>query len=339
MNGARQHVAPATTTPSTSRSSRSAAVKRDSLTAELERGSYSQIFTHPGVDIPIPDPQFSAAKRQQRTNAFTSNMAHASLERQLLQARSEKVELEAKLRERDSTIERLEGDRRLLASREQSEREDKEQEQAARENDKVRQLVADHCTCDLISCPLPQLSFQTEIQRLRASLLRLEEDKSNSDDVHSQLSRSTNQTINGQKSQLAESTRQAKFFEDESIRWKRIAEEGTQRLRELEEENDALKSRKVSEGSAVTDPSTDNDWKVVRDELTRQAAYLRTLESSNARMTGELTQLRQRNESIEVLKEQKRDLERKLANTDSLRQSVVRLEAEVEAARKEREEW
>ena len=134
-------------------------------------------------------------------------------------------------------------------------------------------------------------------------------------------------------------TRQAKFFEDESITWKHTAEEESQRLRELEEENDALKSRKVSEGPASTDPSTDNDWKVVRDELTKQASYLRNLESSNARMSGELTQLRQRNESIEVLKEQKRDLEHKLVNTDSLRQSVARLEAEVEAARKEREEW
>jgi mitotic spindle assembly checkpoint protein MAD1 len=94
-----------------------------------------------GVDIPSSDPQFSAAKRQQRTSAFTSSMAHASLERQLLQARSEKVELEAKLRERDSTIERLESDRRLLALREQSEKEEKEQEQTAREKDKVRQLV------------------------------------------------------------------------------------------------------------------------------------------------------------------------------------------------------
>lgn len=69
-------------------------------------------------------------------------MAHASLERQLLQVRSDKVELEAKLRERDSTIERLEGDRRLLALREKSEREEKEQEQAAREKEKVRRFVA-----------------------------------------------------------------------------------------------------------------------------------------------------------------------------------------------------
>lgn len=94
------------------------------------------------VDTSIKDPQFSSAKRQQRTNAFTSSMAHASLERQLLQIRSEKVELEAKLRERDSTIERLEGDRKLLASREQSEREEKEQEQIAREKEKVCHFAA-----------------------------------------------------------------------------------------------------------------------------------------------------------------------------------------------------
>jgi mitotic spindle assembly checkpoint protein MAD1 len=143
MNGARQNVASASTNFSTSRSSRPAAAKRDSLTAELERGSYSPHIHHTAhVDVPTKDPQFSSAKRQQRTNAFTSSMAHASLERQLLQLRSEKVELETKLRERDSTIEQLEGDRRLLALREQSEREEKEQEQSAREKEKVRHSLA-----------------------------------------------------------------------------------------------------------------------------------------------------------------------------------------------------
>jgi mitotic spindle assembly checkpoint protein MAD1 len=181
--------------------------------------------------------------------------------------------------------------------------------------------------------------LHAEIQRLRTSLFRLEEDRSNSDEVHSQLSRSTTQTITDQKSQLAELTRQAKYFEDESATWKCTAEERAQSLRALEEENEDLKSRKASETTTIANPSTDNDWKVVRDELTRQASYLRNLESSNARMSGELAQLRQRNESIQVLKEQNRDLERKLATADALRQSVVKLEAEVEAARKEREEW
>lgn len=59
-------------------------------------------------------------------------------------------------------------------------------------------------------------------------------------------------------------------------------------------------------------------------------------------MSTELTQLRLRNESIEALKEQKHDLarklERELTTTDTLRQSVARLEIEAEAARKQREE-
>jgi mitotic spindle assembly checkpoint protein MAD1 len=90
-------------------------------------------------------------------------MAHASLERQLLQARSEKVELEAKLRERDSTIERLEGDRRLLALREQSEREEKEQGQEAREKEKVRHsLTIVHVISFLALFPVISTDRNTE---------------------------------------------------------------------------------------------------------------------------------------------------------------------------------
>ena len=47
---------------------------------------------------------------------------------------------------------------------------------------------------------------------------------------------------------------------------------------------------------------------VVREELHRQANYLRTLESMNAK----LTVLRDRQTSVEVLREQKRALEKRL---------------------------
>ncbi|KAJ2980664.1 hypothetical protein NUW54_g10975 [Trametes sanguinea] len=102
---------------------RSSAIKRDSLAAELER-----------------DPQLSTAKRQQRTQAFSTHMSQASLERQLAAAQAAKVELESKVREKDKdlVIERLEGDRRWLAEREQEEREEKEREQAEHLEYKVR---------------------------------------------------------------------------------------------------------------------------------------------------------------------------------------------------------
>lgn len=86
----------------------------------------------------MADPQLSTAKRKQRTQAFTSHMAHASLERQLASAQTAKTELESKLREKDLLIERLEGDKRWLADREKQEREEKERERAEKEDAKVR---------------------------------------------------------------------------------------------------------------------------------------------------------------------------------------------------------
>ena len=88
----------------------------------------------------MSDPQLSTAKRKQRTQAFTSHMAHASLERQLVAAQTAKAELESKLREKDILIERLESDKRWLAEREQQEREEKERERAEREDEKVRPI-------------------------------------------------------------------------------------------------------------------------------------------------------------------------------------------------------
>ena len=85
--------------------------------------------------------------------------------------------------------------------------------------------------------------------------------------------------------------------------------------------------------------SEEENMSVVREELHRQANYLRSLESTNAKLTSELTVLRERQTSIEVLKEAKRGLEKKVQVLEELRTKVVRLEAEVEAGRREREEW
>ena len=69
---------------------------------------------------------------------FTSTIAHANLERQLLAAKTAKVELETKLRERDHQVERLEHDRRWIADRETEERQEKERERTKHEEEKVR---------------------------------------------------------------------------------------------------------------------------------------------------------------------------------------------------------
>lgn len=151
--------------PSFSSSLRSSQSKRDSLAAELERGvsvcfievlygilwrvyeCQSEQLAHHIISkwpTPVrvadhsPDPELSTAKRRQRTQAFASGLAHASLERQLSAAQSARIEIESKLREKDIVIERLENDRRYFADRENEERQERERESRTHDEDKVR---------------------------------------------------------------------------------------------------------------------------------------------------------------------------------------------------------
>lgn len=120
---------------------RSSTMKRDSLAAELERGTTPSMFCMVMGSLALSDPQTSTAKRQQRTQVFTSSISHASLERQLLAAQTSKMELETKLRESELLIATLKSDREWLANREKEEREEKEAERDIYEQAKVRRRV------------------------------------------------------------------------------------------------------------------------------------------------------------------------------------------------------
>ncbi|OAX36279.1 MAD-domain-containing protein [Rhizopogon vinicolor AM-OR11-026] len=280
-------------------SSRSATTKRDSLMAELER-----------------DPQHSTAKRQQRSSAFTSHMAHASLERQLLAAQATKLELETKLREKDVTIERLERDRRWLAEREEKEREEKLQEQSEREEEKRK--------ADL------------ELRTLRGTVASLRENVAELEDEHSSLSRSHSQLSASHKAQSSVLARQNASLEQEVAELRVLAGERVAAIQDLQQQLDDAHG---ATDSSVRSTSDNENWSVVRDELQRQAGYLRSLESMNAKLTTELARYKDRHASLEVLREEKRALESKVAMMEGLREKVVRLEAQVEAARREREDW
>ncbi len=118
--------------------------------------------------------------------------------------------------------------------------------------------------------------------------------------------------------------------------FRRLAEDRAHAFDELQAQFDELNA---AQDSVTLNHGQDEDWTVVREELHRQANYMRQLESANTKMTAELNVLRDKQTSVEVLKEQKRDLERKLRGADELRERVVKLEAELDAARQEREEW
>ncbi|EDR02403.1 uncharacterized protein LACBIDRAFT_332507 [Laccaria bicolor S238N-H82] len=240
-------------------------------------------------------------------------MSHASLERQLLMAQTTNTELEKKLLQKDLQIEKLERDRRWLSDREKEEREEKDRERETHDEDKRRS--------------------DAELRSMRSSLTATREELVDLQDAHSALSRSTSQTIASQKSQIATLTRQTTILEEELSHAKATAEDRSKALTELQLQHD---ERPTS--SDVTSDSSD-DMRIVREELHRQAAYHRTLESTNAHLTAELAVLRERHASVEVLREEKRGLEKKLSVLEEMRERVVRLEAQVEAGRREREAW
>lgn len=126
------------------------------------------------------------------------------------------------------------------------------------------------------------------------------------------------------------------MFEEELLSAKQLADEHERNAQALRSQLESLTLEKDDAGRRVAD---DESWRVVREELHRQVAHMHTLQSTNAQLTGELALLRERHTSVEVLKEEKRDLERKARVAEDLREAVARLEAELEAGRMEREEW
>lgn len=117
--------------------------------------------------------------------------------------------------------------------------------------------------------------------------------------------------------------------------------------RAIAEERDATihaLQQKLDEAEAASEPmlkrhNEDENWGVIRDELHRQASYLRSLETTNAKLNAELGRYKDRHANLEVLREEKRALEGKVLVVDELREKVISLEAQVEAARRERQEW
>ncbi|KAH9165300.1 mitotic checkpoint protein-domain-containing protein [Lactarius sanguifluus] len=230
-----------------------------------------------------------------------------SAQRSAFVKRTNRVQLETRLRERDAAIERLEADRRWLAEREQEEREEMERVSKEREDEKAK---ADQ-----------------DVRSLRSELSALKEDYADLQDKVDALSHTTSQKLAAQAAELTSRERQVDSLSAElRASHDAAAAHSAEALR--------LQSADLSRHDAE-----EASWSVLRAELTRQAEHTRQLEVAHTRAMVELGSLRERHTAIEVLREQNRALEWRAAGADELRETVVRLEAEVQAARAEREAW
>ena len=88
----------------------------------------------------LKDPELSASRRAEKTQAFEARMLKSGLERRLLAAEETHRELERALTESKATIQRLESDRRWLAEREQQEREERERLESSWEAERVSNI-------------------------------------------------------------------------------------------------------------------------------------------------------------------------------------------------------
>ncbi|KZT27885.1 MAD-domain-containing protein [Neolentinus lepideus HHB14362 ss-1] len=178
--------------------------------------------------------------------------------------------------------------------------------------------------------------FENQLRTLRTSYRNLQEEHTDLKEQHDQLSRITSLTIASQKTRISTLEQQVDALEAEVQDLRRLADERSRTIQEAQEHFDDLS---VAQESFSRESLDEENWSVVREELHRQANYMRTLEATNAKLGQEVNALRERYASVEVLREEKRGLEAKLRALEPLREKVVRLEAEVEAARKEREDW
>ena len=156
------------------------------------------------------------------------------------------------------------------------------------------------------------------------------------EESYSALKRTHTQLLATQKAESSTLTRRNAELEQELVEYRAIAEERDATIRALQQ--------KLDEAEVASDPmlkrhNEDESWGVIRDELHRQASYLRSLETTNAKLNAELGRYKDRYANLEVLREEKRALERKVVVVDELREKVASLDAQVEAARRERQEW
>jgi mitotic spindle assembly checkpoint protein MAD1 len=70
-----------------------------------------------------------------------------------------------------------------------------------------------------------------------------------------------------------------------------------------------------------------------------QVSYLQKVEKENGRLTREVASLKQENGNIELLREEKSELESKVRSLDVLRKKYAVCEAACDALKQEKAEW
>ncbi|KZW01952.1 hypothetical protein EXIGLDRAFT_736697 [Exidia glandulosa HHB12029] len=262
------------------------------------------------------DPARSAARRQEKVQAFARDMSTAALEKRLMSAEDANRKLEETLREKDAVIDRLESDRRWLADREKEERETKDTERAQWRKDKA--------------------SLEEQVREHRSAAEVAQQELEEERDVHIALSRKYSNLVAKYESQMSLAARKTELLDEQLRAATATAEEKSAAVNRLQSQVDDLLAKHTEEARRAQE---ENNWTLIREELHRQATHVKKIEVERDRALSELRVLRSRADAADVLREEKHSLEKKLRTAEQYRDQVARLQAEVDAAHKERADW
>jgi len=138
------------------------------------------------------------------------------------------------------------------------------------------------------------------------------------------------------QSQLLALQQENDFNKSEAERYRKQASEASEQCGELQ---DQLDQSIAMTANNTFDISFAEDFGVIKGELSSQLNEIKTLKRENGKMRAELLVLRERNASIEILREEKRSLEAKALSADRLSVEVGTLEAQFEALNAEHTKW
>ncbi|QSL65195.1 hypothetical protein MERGE_002502 [Pneumocystis wakefieldiae] len=107
----------------------------------------------------------------------------------------------------------------------------------------------------------------------------------------------------------------------------------------LIEANELIDNLQKKKRSSEIETNDSNDIKILNRELFEQLSYIKSLEKKNFRQSKELKQLRESHKSIQMLQEEKKDLEFQLKLMDDLRQRLGESEMECAILKREKAAW
>ncbi|CAE6352193.1 unnamed protein product [Rhizoctonia solani] len=252
------------------------------------------------------DPSLSSTRRSQRAAQHANSMSKNLWERRVVLANERISQLEAQIIERDAAHARFQAENARLVEKEKAAREAKASLEA-----NITKLKEDAAASTA--------AWATKLRKLTDSNAEFQ-------DAKEELA-NTIQSLESKVSLLERKLSTTETELEASRAQVTIRQNLSNTLRtQLDEALSENKTLKANNSGANT--GRDKEWSVIKDELARQTSHITQLARHNAQLTRQL----QAQQNAEILAEENRSLQTKVAELDAEVQRMAKTEAELRVA-------